>query len=375
MLFNTEALKGTKLSVLSLSLLSFSYFPFFLLYFGVKYTRYNVNKMEIYMKHTTKKLAFILYSIFLSCFVLTGCGGSSSETDAPKASSESGTLSNLDTEESTATTKGSRDNTSIVLVPEASGSEVHSCDVATIDASNTSEGYLMAKYTGSVAKVKFQIKGPDGNTYTYNLHGGDYEVFPLTAGDGTYSLGIHENVEGTTYSTALTVDINVTISNSFGPYLYPNQYVDFNASSLPVGKAVELSEPANNDLEVIEQVYNYIIDHFTYDYDKAANVVSGYLPVVDSVYTSNTGICFDYAAVMATMLRSQNIPTRLEVGYVGEQYHAWISSYIEDIGWVNGIIEFDGTSWNMMDPTFASTSKKPKDFITNDSDYLTKYVY
>ena len=40
-----------------------------------------------------------------------------------------------------------------------------------------------------------------------------------------------------------------------------------------------------------------------------------------------------------------------------------------------GIIEFDGTSWNMMDPTFASTSKKPKDFITNDSDYLTKYVY
>ena len=104
-------------------------------------------------------------------------------------------------------------------------------------------------------------------------------------------------------------------------------------------------------------------------------MVSGYLPVVNDVYNSNTGICFDYAAVMATMLRSQNIPTRLEVGYVGEQYHAWISSHIEDIGWINGIIEFDGTSWNMMDPTFASTSKKPKDFITNDSDYLTKYVY
>lgn len=215
------------------------------------------------MKHTITKLAFILYSIFLSCFVLTGCGGSSTETDAPKASSENGTLSDLATEEATTTTKGSRDNTSIVLVPEASGGVIHSCEVATIDASNTSEGYLMAKYTGSVAKVKFQIKGPDGNTYTYNLQGGDYEVFPLTAGDGTYSLGIHENVEGTTYSTALSVDINVTISNSFGPYLYPNQYVDFNASSLPVEKAVELATPANNDLEVIDllclrSIINYI---------------------------------------------------------------------------------------------------------------------
>ena len=326
------------------------------------------------MKHTIQKLAFISYSVFLCSISLMGCGGSS-ETDVPKASSQETTLAAVATSESAPTTKGSRDNTSIVLVPEASGGVVHSCDVAIIDASNTSEGYLMVKYTGSVEKVKFQIKGPDGNTYTYNLHGSDYEVFPLTAGDGTYSLGIHENVEGTTYSTALTADISVSISNTFGPYLYPNQYVDFTASSLPVGKAVDLAEPANNDLEVIEQVYNYIIDHFTYDYDKAASVVSGYLPVVDSVYTSNTGICFDYSAVMATMLRSQNIPTRLEVGYVGEQYHAWISIYIEDIGWINGIIEFDGTSWNMMDPTFASTSKKPKDFITNDSDYLTKYVY
>ena len=160
-----------------------------------------------------------------------------------------------------------------------------------------------------------------------------------------------------------------------GPYLYPNQYVNFEATSLPVTKVVELAKPANNDLEVVELVYNYIIENFTYDYDKAKTVVSGYLPVVDDVFTAQTGICFDYAAVMATMLRSQNIPTRLEVGYVGEEYHAWISVYIQDIGWINGIIEFDGTKWNLMDPTFASTSKTPKKFIAKDNKYLTKYVY
>lgn len=180
---------------------------------------------------------------------------------------------------------------------------------------------------------------------------------------------------GTRYSTALSININVTITNTFGPYLYPNQYVNFNPSSLPIKKAKELAYPANSDIDVVQQVYNYIIDNFTYDYDKAASVVSGYLPVVNDVYSSNTGICFDYAAVMATMLRSQNIPTRLEVGYIGEVYHAWISTYIKDMGWVNGIIRFDGTSWNLLDPTFASTSKSPKDFITENNDYMTKYVY
>ena len=151
--------------------------------------------------------------------------------------------------------------------------------------------------------------------------------------------------------------------------------MNFTATSLPVGKAVDLAYTANNDLEVVESVYNYMIRNFTYDYDKAATVKSGYLPVVDEVFQSNTGICFDYASVMASMLRTQNIPTRLEVGYAGEDYHAWISVYIKDMGWVNGIIEFDGTTWNMMDPTFASTSKTPKKFITDSSKYMTKYLY
>ena len=312
------------------------------------------------MKQTTKKYAFILHIILVLCLLFSGCGNSAG---------------NLSSTTPNTTEKGSRNNTSIVLSPIASGETVYSCETAIIDTSNVSEGYIMADYTGTNPKVKLQIKGPDGVTYTYNLHDGGYEVFPITAGDGNYTISIYENISGTQYSLAISTDISVTILNTFGPYLYPNQYVNFDASSLPVKKAVELAYSANKDLEVVEQVYNYIIDHFTYDYDKAKNVVSGYLPVVNDVYTANTGICFDYAAVMATMLRSQNIPTRLEVGYIGEEYHAWISTYIQDFGWINGIIEFDGTNWNLLDPTFASTSKNPKSFITENNKYMTKYVY
>jgi transglutaminase-like putative cysteine protease len=183
------------------------------------------------------------------------------------------------------------------------------------------------------------------------------------------------DIEENKYATVFSQTIDVSLSNEFGPFLYPSQYVDFTKDSLPVAKAEELAYSADTDLDVVASVYNYIIDNWTYDYDKADTVQSGYLPVVDEVFQSQTGICFDYAAVTATMLRSQGIPTRLEVGYQGDVYHAWVSVYIEDIGWINGIIEFDGNEWHMLDPTFASTSSSPEKFIAEEDDYITKYVY
>ena len=45
---------------------------------------------------------------------------------------------------------------------------------------------------------------------------------------------------------------------------------------------------------------------------------------------------------MTAMLRSQGIPSKLEVGYAGESLHAWINTYIDEIGWVDKIIRFDG---------------------------------
>ena len=280
-----------------------------------------------------------------------------------------------DTSASNDTKKSNRDNEPVVLTGSADGTVTYGNESVTIDASHTQNGYLMISYTGQNPKVKLQITGADDITYTYNLHGDGYETFPLTAGSGTYQIGIFENIEGTSYATLFTQSIDAQLENEFDPYLYANQYVNFNANSKAVAEAKKISSSAGDDLEVIQNVYNYMISNFTYDYDKAATVQSGYLPDVDEVFEQKTGICFDYAAVMATMLRCERIPTRLEVGYAGDIYHAWISTYIHDKGWVNGIIEFDGTDWKLMDPTFASTSSDPKDFVTEADDYVTKYVY
>lgn len=270
-----------------------------------------------------------------------------------------------------------RDNTPNCLIPSADGTTVYTNDYVAVDVSNMTEGYFMVAYLGSSTKVKLQLTGPGYITYTYDLNNSDYEVFPLSSGDGSYTLSIFENVEGTQYATVFSIDLDVTMQNSMGPFLYPNQYVKFDASSQTVSTAKEIVSSAHDDLEAISFVYNYVVGNITYDYDKAQNVQSGYIPNVDEILSSQTGICLDYAAVMASMLRSQQIPTRLEVGYAGDAYHAWISTYVENQGWINGIIQFDGQNWSLMDPTFAASAgeNKLKDFVGDGSNYVSKYAY
>ncbi len=276
-------------------------------------------------------------------------------------------------------TKGLRDNTPLCLVPEASGIEVYENDLASMDASNSTEGYLVLRYTGSCSKVKLRITGPDETTYTYNMAtgGGKDEVFPLQAGNGTYLIGVYENITDTQYATAFSQEINVEINNEFSPFLYPNQYVEFTEDDQAIQYAEYLSYTADNDLDVVTNIYNALISSLTYDYQEAQTVESGYIPDIDEVLTTGKGICIDYSALMTSMLRSQRIPTRMEIGYAGSAYHAWISTYIEDIGWVNGMIRFDGKEWSLMDPTFASTTDTEKlaDFIGDGANYRTKYIY
>ena len=58
-----------------------------------------------------------------------------------------------------------------------------------------------------------------------------------------------------------------------------------------------MAASATDQLEVVSNVYNYVINNVTYDTAKASSVQSGYLPNVDVVLAQKKGICFDYAAL------------------------------------------------------------------------------
>ena len=326
-----------------------------------------------------KNVFFVLLTALLT---LTACGAPAAPVSLPDAGKAPSVTVNTDepvlADSSVVNNSSTRDNTPVCLVPEAPGTDVEQNDLVILDYSNAREGYVMVNYLGNVSKVKLQVKGPNQVTYTYDIKNG-FEAIPLTSGDGSYEISVCENIEGTKYSLSFKTDISVSGISEFGPYLYPNQYVNFNKDCKTVAKGAELAAQSATDLDVVSNVYNYIISNIVYDYDKADNVKSGYISNVDEILDSNTGICLDYAAVMTSMLRTQSIPTRLEVGYVGKDmvYHAWISVYIEDIGWLNGVIQFNGKEWSLVDPTFgASTNeKKLKEYIGSGDNYSTKYVY
>ena len=269
---------------------------------------------------------------------------------------------------------------STVLTPVASGKSVKNNSSATVDYSNCADGYVMVKWTGGGdPKLKVQVKGPSGTTYTYNLRtDGEYDVFPLSDGSGSYSVTVYKNISGTKYSTVLGVSLTARLTDEFAPFLRPNQYVNYTEDSTAVAKGAELTAGMEDNLEKVAAIYDYVVKNLTYDRKKAQTVKSGYLPDIDKVLEEKKGICFDYAALMAAMLRSQEVPVKLVVGYTGKVYHAWLNVWSEESGWVDGMIFFDGADWKLMDPTFASSGKQSESimkYINNPSNYTAKYLY
>ncbi len=268
------------------------------------------------------------------------------------------------------------------LLPVASGAKVEQNSRAAIDYSNIKDGYVMVKCSSTGKKLMAQVFGPsyavDKTKYTYNLSPDEWTTFPLSDGNGSYKVTLYENTSGTKYASLLTVSFDVTLEDEFAPFLRPNQYVNYAAAPKTIAKAAELADGETDSLKLVEIVYDYVVENLTYDKKLASTVKSGYLPVLDDVLAKKTGICFDYASLMTGMLRSLGVPCKLVVGYAGKSYHAWINVWSEQDGWVTAAIYFDGSAWQRMDPTFASSGKSSSDilkYIGNGKNYDPRYLY
>lgn len=269
-----------------------------------------------------------------------------------------------------------------VMKTVASGIVVHNGGTAdapvVIDASNISDGYVMIRAL-SDKRLKVMIQCPGGIKYTYNLRGDNtWEVYQFSDGNGEYKIHVYREAASGKYAALASSSFDVILKDINAPFLHPNQYVNFTENSLAVRHVAKICTEEMKDIERIEAIYHYVITNISYDHQKAATVKSGYIPDIDTVFQTQKGICFDYAALMTAMLRAYGIPTKLVVGYTGDEYHAWISTFSKESGWVEGAIFFNGTDWKLMDPTFASSansSKEIMDYIAKTSNYTAKYIY
>ena len=327
------------------------------------------------MKHKWTRLAAALVLALLA-----GCAGGRTAQGQPFI--ERVSLEEVELEDEAVALSSSPAALANDLTPVASGKSVSKNSKATVDYSNAKDGYVMIRFTAkSDRRLKAKITGPSGGKgYQYNLTQGQWETFPLSDGNGKYEVKVYEHTgKDSKYAVVLTVSFQVTMADEFAPFIRPNQYVNYAVKAdNTLKKAEELIGNETDALIKVERVYDFVVSNLTYDKQKAKTVQSGYLPVLDDVLEKKTGICFDYAALMTAMLRSQDVPCKLVVGYAGTAYHAWINVWSEETGWVDNAIYFDGEAWQRMDPTFASSSNSSEaimKYIGDGSNYSALYFY
>jgi len=240
-----------------------------------------------------------------------------------------------------------------LLLPELSEDKksVFSKSGVVIDYGNASQGYVMVKYSKESSKrLKVRVT-LDKKTLDYDLNGrGEYEVFPLQMGDGKYKIQVFQAAKKKgEYAQVASTSISVKLDDPDIAFLYPNQYVDYNADTKVVAKSFELCEGLTDDKEKIKAIYTFLTRQISYHHIRANSAKSGYLPDLDAVLADRKGICFDYAALMACMLRVQGIPTQLVIGYADKTYHAWNN------------VKLDG-KWYRYDATFAAMGNKAQKY-------------
>lgn len=306
-----------------------------------------------------------------------GGGGGGGEDATPAGAAAPGTAQAAEAKPSSGTTDGpSFAVPSEVALSPSSLTAADATDIGVIDTSNASKGYVTVCATGT-ARLKFQvISGEMSYNYDIPLDGTPITV-PLNMGDGAYSLHVMQNTSGSNYVELQGQNIDVKLDTEFDPFVRPNMFCNYDASSKCVAQARELVAGAANEGDALQAVCDYITSHVTYDHEKAEQLAttSGYVPDPDETLSTGKGICFDYASLGAAMLRSLGIPCRVVTGYVSPDdiYHAWIVVYI-DGSWRSAQFSVDKETWTRIDLTFAAASDAAQ-FVGDGKSYTERYTY
>jgi transglutaminase-like putative cysteine protease len=238
------------------------------------------------------------------------------------------------------------------------------------NTANLSSGIIALAYDAQTdARLKVLVE-KDGKRVSYDLkNDGTVESFPLQMGDGEYKVSILENVVDTKYRYISTEKVNLDLEDDRQVYLASVQNVNWTRDMVAIKKADELVKGLETDKQKIDVIYDYLVSNITYDYAKLKTLQSGYLPNIDNTITTKKGICYDYASLFASMLRSQGIPAKLVKGYATKVtgYHAWNEVYNRETG-----------KWIIIDTTYDAEMKQHKagySMEKNAADYDKVYEY
>ena len=321
-------------------------------------------------RHGRKVLAQLMHTLVLACLLLalSACGGGSEGATEAEAKTAKPAPAAAAASEATGASYKMPDEVEVPELTEMGGAP-------DIDTSGVIDGWVAAQ-AASGSRLKFQVACGE-MAYNYDLPSdGTPVLFPLNMGNGSYLFRIMENIEGSSYAELYSTTAEVKLSDQFAPFLTPNIFCSYTASSACVKKARELVKGDDNEGQVVRDVCTFVAENVSYDFDKAKKLASssGYIPDADETLKTKKGICFDYACLSAAMLRSLGLPAQVVTGYVSpdDLYHAWNMVYIDGT-WQTVHFSVKPNTWSRCDVTFASAGSGST--IGDGTKYTDRFYY
>lgn len=281
----------------------------------------------------------------------------------------------------------------IKLTEVSSG--IYSNKYVKINVNTASKGYVEVEYIEptafdivvSLCSDKKNQQGRVTNwTYDTKMKGNCKIKAALTYGNAKYTITVVSAMrnESTKVGRAskkaeLTVNLN-NVSPTAG-FLLSTGEVLFNSDMMFIKKAAEISATCSNDFEKVSKIYDWLTQYIQYKITD--DTTQGlYVCDLEKIYNRKTGVCYDYAVVLAAMLRSQGIPCKAVFGKYANvsstDGHVWNEVYIASSGEItSNEISITGNKWCRLDPTLShgSSGQAAIDYMNDDSNYIWESYY
>ncbi|MDR1541355.1 MAG: transglutaminase-like domain-containing protein [Clostridiales bacterium] len=205
---------------------------------------------------------------------------------------------------------------------------------ATIDTSEVAKGLVKVQYSGELNKAVKVLVEANGDKNVYSVRDNEPNYVPLQMGTGLYKISMLQNVTGNKYKPLFSQEVKVDKIDQNAMFSSPSLLISFNSAMKSI-VAYHSMTSGEKKSEAVNMIYKDLVLSYSYDFDKVKNLPTDYVPVIDEMYIQKKGICYDYSALLAGVLRSQGIPTKLIMGYAPnvKEYHAW-NEILVDGKWI-----------------------------------------
>lgn len=196
---------------------------------------------------------------------------------------------------------------------------------------NEKTNKLYVKYKGDnefgIVNIREQNGAVNGTTYIINK--GINQSIPLVYDNGEYSISLCR-LNANRLIVEERSKVYLMSDDTMDKYKKDGYYIDESKYIKQLAKKLKTED----ELKTAYNIYGYIVENIEYNDNLADMIKAGelklYKPNLEEVLENKAGICLDQASLMASLLRANDVATRICTGYnEKKESHAWVEANIQ----------------------------------------------